>query len=43
MRTARVLMLAVAIALGVTGFALSALILAAGSVVLHLFDMEDAR
>jgi hypothetical protein len=40
-RTTRVLFLAGAIALGVGGLYLSALILAVGSVALHLFDTED--
>lgn len=40
-RAIRVSMLAVAIVLGVASFYLSALILAVGSVLLALFDLED--
>lgn len=40
-RGLRVTFLAGAIALGIAGFTLSALILAIGSVILHRYDLED--
>lgn len=40
-RLARVTLLALGIAAGVGGFYLSALMLAAGSVALHRYDLED--
>lgn len=41
MRAVRVAFLAGAIALGVGGLYLSALILALGAVILHRYDLED--
>ena len=40
-RAVRVAFLGLAIALGVAGLYLSALILAVGSVALHRYDLED--